>query len=142
MKKYEVGYTQGVFDMFHIGHLNLIKNAKEQCEYLIVGVNSDKLVKQYKSKTVVVSENERKQIVESIRFVDKCLIVDKLDKIELWKQLKFDAIFIGDDWKGSKRWIETEQQLKKVNADVIYLKYTKGVSSTELRTKADDKVDD
>ncbi len=133
MKKYHVGYTQGVFDMFHIGHLNLLKHAKEQCEYLVVGINSDNLVKEYKKKSTIVKEKERAEIVASVKYVDYCLITDTLDKMEQWKEHKFNAIFIGSDWKGNKRWINTERVLEKIGVEVVYLEYTKGISSTNLR---------
>ena len=135
MKTFKIGYTQGVFDMFHIGHLNLLKEAKKQCDYLIVGVNSDSLVNRYKSKVPIIPQNDRKQIVESIKWVDQCIIVDTLDKIAIWNQLHFDAIFIGDDWKGNERWRQTELDLSTVGAKVIYLEYTEGISSSILRTK-------
>lgn len=132
-KNYKIGYTQGVFDMFHIGHLNLLKQAKEQCDTLIVGVNSDELVKTYKVKSVVIDENCRAEIVRAIKYVDECYIVNTLDKKEQWERFKFDAIFIGSDWKGNERWIQTEQELAQNNAEVVYLNYTEMVSSTELR---------
>ena len=135
MKKYRIGYTQGVFDMFHVGHLNLLKAAKKQCEYLIVGVNSDDLVANYKGRLPIIKEKERKSIVEAIRFVDKCIIVNTLDKKDIWAKFKFDVIFIGDDWKGNDRWIKTEKDMSLVGAHVIYLRYTKGISSTILREK-------
>ena len=104
MKQYRVGYTQGTFDMFHIGHLNLIRNAKAFCDYLIVGVNADALVESYKHKKPVIPENERAEIVKSIRDVDECFISDTLDKENILAQHPYDAIFIGDDWKGNARW--------------------------------------
>lgn len=134
-KHFKTGYTQGVFDMFHIGHLNLLKRAKEQCDFLVVGVNSDALVKKYKNKYPVVEENNRAEIVRAIKYVDRCEIADTLDKVKQWEQYKFDAIFIGSDWKGDSRWLETERQLKKLNSKVVYLEYTAGVSSSLLRNK-------
>ena len=128
--------------MFHIGHLNLLKAAKERCETLIVGINSDALVQSYKNKTPVVSEENRKEIVGNIKAVDFCRIVNTLDKCEIHKEIKFDAIFIGDDWKGNPRWQQTEIDLAKIGADVVYLPYTKGVSSTVLRPIEDKKVED
>lgn len=139
-KKYKVGFTAGVYDMFHIGHLNLIKRAKEQCDYLIVGVNSDRLVEYYKNKSTVISESERREIVSNIRDVDKCVIMDNLDKIDAWKKFNFDVVFIGDDWKGSERWNKTEKELAKVNVKVEYLPYTGNVSSTILRHNYSDKI--
>lgn len=139
-KKYKVGFTAGVYDMFHIGHLNLIKRAKEQCDYLIVGVNSDRLVEYYKNKSTVISESERREIVSNIRDVDKCVIMDNLDKIDAWEKFNFDVVFIGDDWKGSERWNKTEKELAKVNVKVEYLPYTGNISSTILRHNYSDKI--
>ena len=135
MKKYKVGYTQGVYDMFHIGHLNLLRNAKELCDYLIVGVNSDNLVETYKKKTPIINEKDRREIVSNIKVVDECIIVDTLDKMEILKKIHFDAIFIGDDWAKNERWISTKEQLKQVGVDVVFLPYTSGISSTMLRNK-------
>lgn len=137
MKKYKIGYTQGVYDMFHVGHLNLINRAKEYCECLIVGVNSDEQVHRYKNKYPVISQEDRAQIVRNIKAVDDCIIVETLDKLEVWKDVKFDAIFIGDDWKGNPRWLQTEEQLRPYGVDVIYLPYTPNISSTILREKKD-----
>ena len=142
MKKYKVGYTQGVYDMFHIGHLNLINKAKAQCEYLIVGVNSDSLVNSYKHKKTVIPEKERSEIVRNIKAVDECLIVGTLDKTETLQKIHFDAVFIGDDWKGDKRWEKTEHDLAKFGVDVVYLPYTDGISSTMLRNEEEQRIDD
>ena len=135
MKPFKIGYTQGVFDLFHIGHLNLLRKAKEQCDFLIVGVNSDELVESYKHKTPVIPGEQRKEIVEAIRVVDQCILVDTLDKEVIWKEHPFDAIFIGDDWKGNERWKQTEEVLARHGAKVVYLKYTEGISSSALRQK-------
>ena len=140
-KKIKTGYTQGVFDMFHIGHLNLLNNAKLQCDRLIVGVNSDELVQSYKSKTPVVDEQTRKTIVENIKAVDQAFVVDTLDKVEIRKTIPFDVIFIGDDWKGSSRWSKTQEQLKAYGVEVVFLPYTQNISSTILRTQKDEKVE-
>lgn len=142
MKKYKIGYTQGTYDMFHIGHLNLIKNASNECEKLIVGVNSDQLVWQYKQKRPVINENERAEIIKALRYVDEVVICDTLKKTEMWNKVHFDAIFIGDDWKGNARWAQTEKDLAPLGADVVYLKHTDGISSTLLRTKEDQMVKD
>lgn len=141
-KKYKIGYTQGTFDMFHIGHLNLLKHAKEYCDILIVGVNADKLVEEYKHKTPIINQEERVEILRAIRYVDNVVISETLKKTEMYKLIHFDAIFIGDDWKGNERWTQTEKNLKEVGADVVYLSYTKGVSSTMLREKKDGKVEE
>ena len=142
MKKFAVGYTQGAFDMFHIGHLNLLKNAKAQCEKLIVGVNTDALIENYKNKHTVICEQDRLEIVKSIRYVDDVILVDTLDKSEIWDSIHFDAVFIGSDWMGNERWLNTERALAKEGAQVVYLTYTEGVSSTILRPQADSSVSD
>ena len=121
--------------MFHVGHLNLIKNAKARCDYLIVGVNTDELISSYKSKNVVVPLEERLQIVEAIKYVNEVIPVDTLDKEVMWKRKKYDLLFIGDDWKGSERWIQTERRMKEHGVDVVYLPYTTGTTSTLLREK-------
>lgn len=140
MKKYKVGYTQGTFDMFHIGHLNLLNNAKKHCDYLIVGVNTDQLVEEYKKKVPVVGEEERLTIIENIKAVDQAVLTVTLDKMDALEKFHFDAIFIGDDWKGSSRWSATEEELKKQDVDVVFLPHTKGISSTILRDTKDEAV--
>lgn len=140
MKKCIIGYTQGTYDMFHIGHLNLLNAAKKKCDYLIVGVNSDELVMQYKNKVPVISEQNRQAIVENIKAVDECIIVSTLDKIAAYERFKFDFIFIGDDWKGNERWRQTEIAMERLGAKVIYLPHTDGISSTLLRPKENNKV--
>ncbi len=140
MKKYKIGYTQGVYDMFHIGHLNIIKHAKEQCEKLIVGINSDELVRSYKNKTPVINENDRMEIVRNIKGVDEVILADTLDKKTMFERLGFDAIFIGSDWKGNPRWAETERMLNELGADVVFLPHTDGVTSTMLRKVKEDQV--
>lgn len=135
VSKYRVGYTQGTYDMFHIGHLNLLNNAKKRCDYLIVGVNSNRLVQQYKKKDPMIDETERCKIVCNIKAVDEAVIVDTLDKMEILKSIHFDAIFIGDDWKGNKRWEDTRKALSQQNVDVVFLPYTPDISSSILREK-------
>ncbi len=135
MKRYKIGYTQGVYDMFHIGHLNLLNNAKAMCDYLIVGINSDELVARYKHKTPVIREAERRFIVENIKAVDQAIVVDTLDKVEILKQQHYDAIFIGSDWVGNARWEQTKVDLAPYGVDVVFLPHTEGVSSTMLRPK-------
>lgn len=134
-KKYKVGYTQGTFDLFHVGHLNLINNIRNMCDYLIIGVNSDRLVMEYKNKTPIINENDRATIVGSIKGVDEVLITDTLDKEKILEKVKYDAIFIGDDWKGNDRWNKTCEDLKKHNIDVVFLPYTDGISSTLIAKK-------
>lgn len=139
-KKYKIGYTQGVYDMFHIGHLNLINHAKEYCDYLIVGVNADELVKEYKHKTPVISELERAEIVRNIKAVDEVVIAHTLDKETALNLYHFDVIFIGDDWKGNPRWEQTGRDLAKHGVDLVFLPHTDGISSTMLKPERDKMV--
>ena len=132
MAKYKIGYTTGVFDMFHVGHLNIIKKAKEQCDFLIVGVSTDEVVEDYKHKTPVICFEDRLKIVEAIRYVDKAVPQTTMDKTVAWRELKFDAIFHGDDWKGTGYYNECEEQLKKLGVDVVFLPHTPGISSTDI----------
>ncbi len=133
MKKYKIGFTQGTFDLFHVGHLNLINHAKEYCEYLIAGVNSDKLVEEYKHKTPVISEIERKEIVPNIKAVDQCVITTTLDKLKALEIYHFNVIFIGDDRKGNSRWEQTRIDLAQFGVDLVNLPHTEGISSTAIR---------
>lgn len=134
-KQYKIGYTQGTYDLFHIGHLNLLENAKKMCDYLIVGINSDDLVLMYKNKKVNISQNDRARIVEALKVVDEVHIVDTLDKKIAHDKFNFDAIFIGDDWKGNERWKNTEEELSKIGVKVEYLPHTEGISTTILSNK-------
>lgn len=141
-KKYKIGYTQGVFDMFHIGHLNLLIAAKQYCDFLYVGVNSDQLVREYKHKDPVIPEETRRKIVENIKAVDEAVIVSTLDKLEILKTIPFDAVFIGSDWKNSPRWNQTEIELGKLGKTVEYLPYTQNISSSILRPSVNNSVDE
>lgn len=129
MGKMLVGYTSGVYDLFHIGHLNLLKNAKGLCDKLIVGVSTDKLV-EYKHKHPVIPFEERIEIVRSCKFVDAAIPQVELDKYKMWEKLHFDILFVGDDWYNSPSWKEMEEKFDKVGVRVIYFPYTKGTSST------------
>jgi glycerol-3-phosphate cytidylyltransferase len=133
-----IGFTAGVFDMFHIGHLNLIENAKSLCDYLIVGVNSDELVDSYKAKKAIVSFEERIRIVAALRSVDEAVKVDTLNKETILREKHFDLLFIGDDWKGTPRWQETEHKMTACGVKTIYLPYTYSTNSTLLREKISD----
>ena len=141
-KKQKIGYTQGVFDMFHVGHLNLLNNARAQCEYLIVGVNSDALVESYKNKVPVVRQEYRKLIVENIKAVGEAHVVDTLEKVKILEQYPFDVIFVGDDWKGNPRWAETCRKLNALGVEVVFLPYTQNISSTLLRPHKDENVEE
>lgn len=135
MNKYNVGYTTGVYDMFHIGHLNILKKAKEQCDYLIVGVSTDEVVETYKHKTPVIPFEERFEIVKAIKYVDKVIPQTTMDKYVAWEQEHFDVIFHGDDWKDSAMYNEMEEKLKSVGVKFVYFPYTQGISSTILKGK-------
>lgn len=130
-----IGYTTGVFDLFHKGHLNILKKAKEHCDYLIVGVSTDELVFEYKNKKPVIPFDDRAEIVKSIRYVDKVVPQTNMDKFSAWQKLKFNILFHGNDWKGSKMYTEVEQKLQDVGVEIMYFDYTKDVSSTTLREK-------
>lgn len=129
MKKYKIGYTTGVFDLFHIGHLNLLKNAKGMCDKLVVGVSSDKLV-EYKNKKSVIPFEERIEIVRNIKFVDAVIPQNDMDKFSIWKKIKFDIMFVGDDWFNTEKWNDLEKKFNEVGVKIVYFPYTKGVSST------------
>lgn len=135
MKKYNIGYTTGVYDMFHIGHLNILKKAKEHCNYLIVGISTDELVLQAKNKKPIIPFEERVEILKSIKYVDEVVPQFNKDKFGAWEKYKFDVMFVGDDWKGNSLFLEAERKLKRVGVDVVYFPYTKHISSTVLREK-------
>ena len=126
---YTIGYTTGVFDLFHIGHLNLLRKAKAQCDYLIVGVSTDQLVG-YKNKHAVIPFDERKAIVNSIVYVDEVVTQDNMDKMEAWQKYHFHKMFVGDDWKGTAKWNKIEAEMADVGVKLVYFPYTKGTSST------------
>lgn len=124
-----IGYTTGVFDLFHIGHLNLLKNAKGLCDKLIVGVTTDELVS-YKNKKAVIPFEERIEIVRNIQYVDAVVPQENMDKLEACKKLKCDVMFVGDDWYDTPKWTDIEKELNEVGVKVVFFPYTKGVSST------------
>ncbi|QBY03705.1 glycerol-3-phosphate cytidylyltransferase [Thalassotalea sp. HSM 43] len=135
MKK--IGYTTGVFDMFHIGHLNVLKRAKLECDYLIVGVTSDELCMSAKNKQPIIPFQERMEIVENIKFVDEVVPQMNYDKMEAWNNYKFDRMFVGDDWKGTDKWNKIEQEFAKLGCEIVYFPYTSHTSSTKLRNVLD-----
>lgn len=132
MKNYKIGYATGVFDLFHVGHLNIIKRAKEQCEYLIVGVSTDEVVESYKNKRPIIPFEERIAIVEAIKYVDRAIPQLSMNKLDAWKELRFDAFFHGDDLKNSALYKQTEADFEKCGITMVYLPYTQGTSSTKL----------
>jgi glycerol-3-phosphate cytidylyltransferase len=124
-----IGYTAGVFDLFHIGHLNLLKNAKGMCDKLIVGVSTDELVL-YKNKKPVIPFEERLEIVRNIKYVDGVVAQENMNKLEMCKKLKAEILFVGDDWYNTEKWNNYEEEFKKNGIKIVYFPYTKGTSST------------
>ena len=131
-----IGYTTGVFDLFHVGHLNMLKNAKSMCDKLIVGVTTDDLVS-YKNKRAVIPHDERMEIVRNIKCVDAVIPQETMDKFEAWKKLKFDVMFVGDDWYNTDKWKQYEEQFKEVGVKIVYFPYYKGTSSTLINETLD-----
>ena len=134
-KRFKVGYTTGVFDMFHIGHLNILRKAKEQCEYLIVGVTTDQLCVERKKKFPIICEADRMEIVKSIRYVDKVVLQKNMNKLDAVKKYGVDVVFVGSDWKGTAEWEQYEREFAEVGCSVVYLEHTEGISSTVLRER-------
>lgn len=132
-KQFKVGYTTGVYDMFHIGHLNILKRAKEQCETLIVGVTTDELCYKRKKKYPIINENDRMSIIAAIRYVDKVVPQIDMDKVRQVKEFGVDVVFVGSDWKGTEAWNKYEREFAKIGCKVVYLDHTDGISSTILR---------
>ena len=127
-----VGYTTGVYDMFHIGHLNIIRRAKEQCDYLIVGVSTDELVQQDKHKVPVIPYEERAAIISALKYVDKVVPQSDKNKFGAWEKYHFNKMFVGSDWKGTPQWDKFEKEFAHVGVEIVYLPHTDGVSSTKL----------
>lgn len=135
MKEYKVGYTTGVYDMFHIGHLNIIKRAKAQCDYLIVGVTTDELCYKRKKKYPIICESDRMAIVRELRCVDEVVPQGDMDKLSAVKKFHADVVFVGSDWKGTEAWNKYEKEFAEEGCAVIYLEHTDGISSTILRDR-------
>ena len=121
--------------MFHVGHLNIIRRAKEQCDYLIVGVTTDDLCLRRKNKLPIICEADRMAIVEAIRYVDKVVPQSDMDKIKPVKEYGVNVVFVGSDWKGTESWNRYEQEFAMVGCNVVYLDHTDGISSTILRER-------
>lgn len=128
-----IGYTTGVYDLFHVGHLNLLRKAKEQCDYLIVGVTVDELVA-YKHKKAVIPFEERLEIVSAIKYVDQAVPQTSMDKMAAWEEFHFHKMFVGDDWKNTPKWDKFEEEFKQVGVEIVYFPYTKGISSTLINS--------
>lgn len=134
-----IGYTTGVYDMFHIGHLNILRRAKEQCDYLVVGVSTDELVQKDKNKTPIIPFAERCAIVEAIKYVDKVVPQFDKNKMVAWEKYHFNKMFVGSDWKGTDAWNRFEEEFKPLGVEIVYLDHTDGISSTILREKINGK---
>lgn len=130
-----IGYTTGVYDMFHIGHLNILRKAKEQCDYLIVGVSTDELVQHEKNKKPIIPFMERCAILEAIKYVDQVVPQFDKNKYGAWEKYHFNKMFVGSDWKGTETWNHFEEQFAPVGVEIIYLDHTDGISSTILRNR-------
>ena len=142
MKKYKIGYTCGVFDLFHVGHLNLLERCSEMCERLVVGVCSDQYVREIKHTEPVIPEEDRLRIIGALRCVDRAEIVDietTNDKLTAQARFGFDVLFSGDDWKGSERYVRTEREFAEIGVAIEYLPYTQGVSSSGIKDKLNKK---
>lgn len=134
-----IGYTTGVYDMFHIGHLNILKRAKEQCDYLIVGVTTDELCFSRKNKYPIINQDDRLEIVASIKYVDKAVFQEDMDKCKVVKEYNVNKVFVGSDWKGTSSWKEYEKNFAQLGCEVVYLDHTDGISSTILRNKLNEQ---
>lgn len=130
-----IGYTTGVYDMFHIGHLNILRKAKELCDFLIVGVSTDELVQKEKNKTPIIPFLDRIQIVEAIKYVDKVVPQENKNKMEAWEKYHFNKMFVGSDWQGTEVWKKFEEQFAPLGVEIVYLNHTDGISSSILRDK-------
>ena len=138
MGKKIIGYTTGVFDLFHVGHLNILREAKKQCDFLIVGVSTDEVVLNNKNKLPVIPFNERVEIVEAIKYVDKVIPQTSYDvdfKVKSCVENDVDILFVGSDWQGTEKWKNIEAQLAKHGCKVVYIRHTDGISSSLLRDK-------
>ncbi len=141
MSKKIIGYTTGVYDMFHIGHLHLLKKAKNRCDHLIVGISTDELVQSYKGKTPIIPFEHRLEIVSSLKFVDEVIAVTHRDKFQSFLDIGYDVLFVGDDWKNSDVFNTLESQIQPYQARIEYFPYTKEVSSTKFREILQDIYD-
>ncbi|MFR9674959.1 adenylyltransferase/cytidyltransferase family protein [Streptomyces sp. TR06-5] len=132
-----VGYAPGAYDLFHVGHLNLLRHARDRCDYLVAGVVSDEMAERAKGRPPVVPLVERLEIVRSIRFVDAAFVETVPDKLETWQQIRFHVLFKGDDWRGTPKGQRLEADFRTVGVDVVYFPYTVHTSSTQLRRALD-----
>ena len=130
-----IGYTTGVFDLFHIGHLNILEKAAKECDYLIVGVTASETVKKYKDRYPITSLEDRMAIVRAIKYVDRVVVQENMDKVEAWDKYRYDVIFHGDDWKNSPMYNEIERKLSDLGVKMKFFKYTDTTSTSSLKLK-------
>lgn len=144
MKKYKKGYLAGVFDLFHVGHLNLIRRAKDNCDYLIVGALADELVTKLKKNPPYISFEERKQILEAVRYVDEVVAVteENHEKMKAWNLYHFDCLFSGDDYSGNPYWVEDQRSLQQVGSNIEFFPYTLSTSSTMIKAAISKTIQD
>lgn len=133
----KVGYAAGAFDLFHVGHLNILRHAKQNCDFLIAGVVSDEMLLATKGVRPVIPEHERAEIVRNLRFVDEVHIETVPDKLETWRQVGFTHFFKGDDWRGTEKGLRLESEFAGVGVEVVYFPYTAHTSSSHLRRALD-----
>ncbi|GAU69256.1 glycerol-3-phosphate cytidylyltransferase [Streptomyces sp. NBRC 110611] len=134
---HRVGYAPGVYDLFHVGHLNILRHARSRCDYLVAGVVSDEMARRAKGRTPVVPLTERLEIIRSIRFVDAAFVETVPDKLDTWRQVRFDVLFKGDDWRGTAKGDKLERDFATVGVEVRYFPYTVHTSSSLLRKALD-----
>jgi glycerol-3-phosphate cytidylyltransferase len=136
-RPYRVGYAPGAYDLFHIGHLNILRHAKSHCDYLVAGVVSDEMVARAKGRSPMIPLVERLEIVRSVKYVDAAFVETVPDKVDTWKQVRFDVLFKGDDWRGTPKGDKLERDFAAVGVDIVYFPYTVHTSSTQLRRALD-----
>lgn len=137
-KKYKIGYICGCFDLFHIGHLNILNRCKENCDYLIVGLCDDMYIKNNKNRDPIFGQDDRKRLIESLACVDEVVIVNQeeiLDKLKAWERIKFDILFNGSDWIGTERSLKAEKDFKEIGVEIKYFPYTEGISTSDIILK-------
>lgn len=135
---YRIGYAPGAYDLFHIGHLNLLRQAKEHCDFLIAGVVADDVLTKHKGVTPTIPLKERLEIVRNVRFVDAAVPALTNDKVEIWNELHFNVLFKGDDWQGTEKGVKLERDFAVLGVEVVYFKYSAATSSSALRRKLQD----
>jgi glycerol-3-phosphate cytidylyltransferase len=134
------GYVPGAWDMFHIGHLNILLRAREHCDRLVVGVVTDERLRQVKGRTPVIPLNERMEVVSALAAVDEVVVDDSTDKVQMWERLRFDIIFKGDDWRGTPNGEAREAGMARVGAQVHYFSYTPHTSSSKIRRRLQERL--